>query len=84
MLATNPAAFSQLFLSHLDELDPLESLRFLAEVRRLVHDATDEQLCRARLAGFSWRSMSTASGVGHSTTRRWAVVGAPQQIRRRV
>lgn len=73
---------SQLFFARLDELEPLEALRVLSEVRRLTHEATDEQLCRARLAGCSWRAMSAASGVGHSTTRRWALVGAPQQIRR--
>jgi len=71
-------------LTRLDELDPLEALRALAEVRALLHEATDEQLARARCYGASWRAIAAASGLRHSTARRWTLDGVPVQIRRHV
>lgn len=81
MSVLDPAA--SLRLPNLDELDPLEALQLLSELRSWVHQASDEQLVRARLHGFSWRTISRASGVHPSTTRRWVLAGTPDQIRRR-
>lgn len=82
MLTLDPAAIPQL-PSNLDELDPLEALQLVATIRDWTLVAYDEQMCRARIRRLSWRAIAAASGVNASTVRRWALMGAPADPRRR-
>lgn len=70
-------------LVRLDELDPLEALQLVREVRLWSLDATVQLATRARLVKHSWRDIDLASGIARETLRRWAAAGVPEHTRRR-